>query len=447
MNAVRFLVAGLLATAALPAQDLMAGLARIEITPAEFGPMYGYRNRKCGPATGVHDALYAKALVLEAGGSRMAIVTMDLGSIASERIFARAKAELNLPVVLLAPSHTHSAPAFLAASLGSERPSAYLAEVEEKIVRVLREASAAMAPARLSLARGSIRLGYNRLLLREDGRARALFDNLDRVPHGPVDPEFVLLQVAAPDGAPKALIVHYTAHPVALGTTNCLYSGDFPGVLQRRMETAMPGVQAMFVQGAAAETNPLFQGRTGDTEKDFATMTRMGDLLADEVLKTAGRIPAGVGEARVDSAQDRDAHVPGPLGQTAGDPRGFDDGADQRGDRDRDGAGRAVSVDAGAVEARGRCALAAVLRLHAEHRGPVARLYSGHPHRGLRRLRGRQRDHDRARRGGADHGPSPDPVVRAARNVAQRTGAALRRSCSIARSRAGRSPRMPLTPR
>lgn len=293
MNAVRFLVAGLLATAALPAQDLMAGLARIEITPAEFGPMYGYRNRKCGPATGVHDALYAKALVLEAGGSRMAIVTMDLGSITSERIFARAKAELNLPVVLLAPSHTHSAPAFLAASLGSERPSAYLAEVEEKIVRVLREASAVMAPARLSLARGSIRLGYNRLLLREDGRARALFDNLDRVPHGPVDPEFVLLQVAAPDGAPKALIVHYTAHPVALGTTNCLYSGDFPGVLQRRMETAMPGVQAMFVQGAAAETNPLFQGRTGDSEKDFATMTRMGDLLADEVLKTAGRIPAG----------------------------------------------------------------------------------------------------------------------------------------------------------
>jgi hypothetical protein len=40
-----------------------------------------------GEATGVRDALHAKALVLEAGGSRMAIVTMDLGSIASERMF------------------------------------------------------------------------------------------------------------------------------------------------------------------------------------------------------------------------------------------------------------------------------------------------------------------------------------------------------------------------
>ena len=290
MITLRFLSLILFCAVSLPAQELLAGLARIEITPNEFGPMYGYRNRKCGPAVGVHDALHAKALVLQAGKTRMAIVTMDLGSIAGAAVHRRAAGELQLPLVLLAPSHTHSAPAFLGASLGTDGPSPYLAQLEEKIMQALREASSRMSPARLSLERGAIRLGYNRLLLREDGRARALFDNLDRVPHGPVDPEYVLLQVSSPEGAPRALIVHYTAHPVALGTTNCLYSGDFPGVLQRRIESAMPGVQAMFVQGAAAETNPLFQGRTGDTEKDFATMTRMGDLLADEVLKTAKRL-------------------------------------------------------------------------------------------------------------------------------------------------------------
>lgn len=287
----RLMMLALLSAAALPAQELLAGLARIDITPSTFGPMYGYRNRRCGEGKSVHDRLHAKALVLQAGAARMAIVTMDLGSIATEAVFRRAAAELNLPVVLLAPSHTHSAPAFLAISLGTDTPSPYLAEVEEKIIQVLREASAAMAPARLAFGRGSIRLGYNRLLVREDGRARALFDNLDRVPHGPVDPEFILLQVSTPEGKPRALIVHYTAHPVALGTTNCQYSGDYPGVLQSRVEAAMPGVQAMFVQGAAAETNPLFQGRTGDSEKDFATMTRMGDLLADEVLKAVKHIP------------------------------------------------------------------------------------------------------------------------------------------------------------
>lgn len=293
MNFIPFVSLILTCSTLLPAQELLAGLARIDITPTEFGPMYGYRNRKCGPAVGVRDALHAKALVLQAGETRIAIVTMDLGSIAGASIHRRAADELQLPLVLLAPSHTHSAPAFLGASLGTDGPSPYLAQLEDKIMQALREASSQMSPARLSLERGAIRLGYNRLLLREDGRARALFDNLDRVPHGPVDPEYVLLQVSSTEGAPRALIVHYTAHPVALGTTNCLYSGDFPGVLQRRIESAMPGVQAMFVQGAAAETNPLFQGRTGDTEKDFATMTRMGDLLADEVLKTAKRLKPG----------------------------------------------------------------------------------------------------------------------------------------------------------
>lgn len=284
----------------LPAQELLAGLARIDITPSTFGPMYGYRNRRCGEGKAVHDRLQAKALVLEAGAARLAIVTMDLGSIATESVFRRAAAELNLPVVLLAPSHTHSAPAFLAASLGTNTPSPYLAEVEEKILRVLREASAAMAPARLAVGRGAIRLGYNRLLLREDGRARALFDNLDRVPYGPVDPEVVLLRVTSPAGEPRALIVHYTAHPVALGTTNCLYSADYPGVMQSRVEAALPGVQTMFVQGAAAEVNPLFQGRAGDTEKDFATMTRMGELLAGEVLRVAKSMPpAGAGRASI----------------------------------------------------------------------------------------------------------------------------------------------------
>ena len=49
--------------------ELQAGVARVEITPSAFMPMYGYANRKCGPANGTHDPLFAKALVLQAGES------------------------------------------------------------------------------------------------------------------------------------------------------------------------------------------------------------------------------------------------------------------------------------------------------------------------------------------------------------------------------------------
>ena len=38
-----------------------------------------------------------------------------------------------------------------------------------------------------------MQLGYNRLRVREDGRARAVFDNLERIPDGPAHHEFALL--------------------------------------------------------------------------------------------------------------------------------------------------------------------------------------------------------------------------------------------------------------
>ena len=53
--------------------ELKAGVARVEITPSAYMPMYGYANRKCGPANGTHDPLFAKAVVLEAGDSRIAL--------------------------------------------------------------------------------------------------------------------------------------------------------------------------------------------------------------------------------------------------------------------------------------------------------------------------------------------------------------------------------------
>src|SRR5437764_15433297 len=92
---------------------LEAGVAKADITPSFNGPMYGYANRKCGPSNGVHDRLFAKALVLRAGESRLAIVTLDLGSIVSAHLREEVAAKLGIPVLLLSASHSHSGPSFL----------------------------------------------------------------------------------------------------------------------------------------------------------------------------------------------------------------------------------------------------------------------------------------------------------------------------------------------
>jgi len=297
MRLIALLSLGCLAPAAV-AQDvpLQAGVARVEITPAALMPMYGYANRKCGPASGTHDPLFAKALVLRTGGTAVAIVTLDIGSVVSERLHRQVAEKLNVPVLLLAASHTHSGPQFLPSSGSSAAPEgqAYLAELEGKIFETVKQASQTLFPARLSWGRGELQLGYNRLLLRDDGRARAVFDNLDRVPYGPVDPEFQILRVEeASGGAVRAVVVHYACHAVVLGPANCKYSADWPGAMQAKVEAEMPGTQCMFVQGGAGDVNPLFMGRTGREEEDFALVKKMGELLAARVVKTARDIQPG----------------------------------------------------------------------------------------------------------------------------------------------------------
>ena len=277
-----------MAPAAASGGQLKAGIARVEITPSTFMPMYGYANRKCGPANGTHDPLFAKVLVLEAGDSRMALVTADLGSLVSDNLRRDVASKLGIPVLLLSASHTHSAPAFLpfgSAPATSDEARAYLADLERRIFGAIEAASRSLFPARLGVGKGSLQLGYNRLLLREDGRARAVFDNLDRVPYGPVDPEILLLRVEDADGRAKALLVHYAVHAVVLGPTSCKYSADYPGVLQSAVERELEGTQVMFVQGGAGDVNPLFQGRSGREADDFAVMEKMGQLLAAEVLR------------------------------------------------------------------------------------------------------------------------------------------------------------------
>src|SRR4029077_15466061 len=137
------MLAGILIAATAHADDvqLQAGVARADITPASFMTMYGYANRKCGPANGTHDPLYAKALVLATGESRMAIVTLDLGNIVAPNLGPKVAGALGIPVLLLAASHTHSGPLVTPGS-------AEQAELENKIFDAVGRASKSMFPAR-----------------------------------------------------------------------------------------------------------------------------------------------------------------------------------------------------------------------------------------------------------------------------------------------------------
>src|SRR4051812_558351 len=78
----RLLAALLLSVLAVPlraAEPLKAGVARADITPPVGYPMWGYAARHDAPSQSVLDPLQARALVLEAGGVKLAVVSLDLG--------------------------------------------------------------------------------------------------------------------------------------------------------------------------------------------------------------------------------------------------------------------------------------------------------------------------------------------------------------------------------
>ena len=74
------LAAGLVLLApAVAAAQLLAGAARVDVTPPPGVRMYGYGARGRNVSTGVHDPLYAKAIVLDDGARTVAWVALDLG--------------------------------------------------------------------------------------------------------------------------------------------------------------------------------------------------------------------------------------------------------------------------------------------------------------------------------------------------------------------------------
>jgi hypothetical protein len=60
----------------------------------------------------------------------------------------------------------------------------------------------------------------------------------------------------------------------------------------------MEGVQAMFVQGAAGDVNPLSMARSGKEDDDFAVVRKMGETLAGEVLALVKQMPAAAPNRR-----------------------------------------------------------------------------------------------------------------------------------------------------
>ena len=93
---------------------IKAGVAKVNITPPVGVLLSGYEARK-KPSQGVHDELYAKALVLDDGDHKVALVVadllyLDIDFTESVRRLIEESTGIDNQHVMVAVTHTHSGP-------------------------------------------------------------------------------------------------------------------------------------------------------------------------------------------------------------------------------------------------------------------------------------------------------------------------------------------------
>lgn len=257
--------------------SLSVGSASVAITPPVGTPMDGYSDRQ-GVAQGVHDDLYARALVFDDGRTRAALVSCDLLGV-DRRLVAAARQQASeatgIPAehIMVAAVHTHSGPAGLRQGVDEA-----LAET------TARHIAGAIAAADREKRPGVVKVG------------RCTVDSVSqnrRDPSWPIDTALRLLLVDSPKRGepPLAAVISFACHATVLFQTNLLISADYPGCAVRTFQKLLPGTACLFLQGACADVNPVWM------EQDFAEVERVGAIVGGAAARLALELhPLGHGQ-------------------------------------------------------------------------------------------------------------------------------------------------------
>ena len=295
-----------------PPEPLRAGAAAVCVTPPVGVSLRGYF-MKIGDVTSVHDDLYAKALTLDDGHCRIALLICDMTMIDGDT-FDRAKKlierRIGLPGnrIMMACTHTHSA--CRVPLLQEEQDRSYLDRLVQGLADAVCQAVENLAPA--EIASGSVDVpdyAFNRRWWMDPKSIPAdpFGKKGDRVrfnpprgdagliePAGPVDPEVSFLAVRHADGRPLALLANYSLH-YAGGFRSGEVSADYYGVFSRRIGELLDAesVDPPFVGMMSNATSGNIGAGTDFTKratKKYAPYERMeevGGAIAAKVAKAA----------------------------------------------------------------------------------------------------------------------------------------------------------------
>jgi hypothetical protein len=260
-------------------QSFKVGFGKRDITPPAGLPMWGYGARHALPSQGALDPLFAKAVVIHAGSAKLAIVGLDMGRGPTQPMMEKIRRTIaekaQIEHVLISGSHTHHGPVIELTDREGfgkgkfDKAVAYSNKLPDLIIEAILDASESARPAKIGVStRTDLNLNRNRQS-KQKPPAR--------------DPMLAVVRFDDAVGKPIAVLVNFAAHPVMTDERVLKYSADYPGFMQRRVESEL-GTNCFFMQGAAGDMSPnpteyhgpkAFGEHLGDVVVEMAKSTKL----------------------------------------------------------------------------------------------------------------------------------------------------------------------------
>jgi neutral ceramidase len=296
--------AAVLFTLPADAAELRIGAAAVKITPLPGTPMAGYYHARA--ADGVHDDLFAKALVLEVDGTKAALVSLDLISTTRPMVEeARRLVEEATGIpgghVMISATHSHTGPLLSTRGPresilggGTDLALRYSEELPGQIAAAVRQAQDALAPASAAVGRGQEDgVAFNRRFHMRDGTVGwnpgVLNPNIIK-PAGPIDPDVHVVYFESAEKRPLATYVNHAVHLDMVGGAEI--SADMPYTVARLLaDVNGPEMVTVYTTGCCGDVNHI-NVNWGGPQKGHEMAARAGTILAGEVLRTWPKLQA-----------------------------------------------------------------------------------------------------------------------------------------------------------
>jgi neutral ceramidase len=266
---------------------LKIGIAEVNYTPEVGLDLVGNYRGDDYASRGIHDSLYAKALVAsDADNNKAAVLSIDICMIPKESVdfmrqYIASKTDIRPENVMIMATHTHSGPK---SELNAPKAKEYLTRAAEAVIFANNNLKSTVVSAGRS---SENRISHNRRLKCKDGTTHMCWEKFEPgyviEPWGSIDPEVITLSFNQ-EGKETGVLVNFGCHATTLTGNNWLYTADYPGYLAEAIKRVKgKDFKSMFCNGCCGNVTQV-DYRIG-FPSTFQECQRIGYILAVSAME------------------------------------------------------------------------------------------------------------------------------------------------------------------